>query len=95
MDSQEQKTTVKTRGFWTALSMAWELGYVIALPIVFLALGGRLLDKRFGSSPFFLLAGVVLAVAITSVWVVKKAKKMLAEISDVEHPADVQRPDIL
>lgn len=63
-----------------ALSLAWELGYTIAVPLVVLVLFGRFLDKKFGSSPLFLLAGILLAVFISSWAVVFKTKKIMGEM---------------
>ena len=67
-------------GFWQALGMAWELGYLIAIPIVVLGLGGRLIDRHFHTSPWFFLLGVVLSIVLTSFSLVWKFKKMLRSI---------------
>ena len=72
---QEEKS-----GLWAALRLSWELGYAIAIPIVVLALGGRLLDKKFGTSPIFLLLGVAVSIIATTIWLTIKAKAMIAEI---------------
>lgn len=65
---------------WKALSIAWGLGFQIAIPLVIFALGGRLLDRQFGTSPWWLLAGVAIA-AITSSWLVyKRINNLLKEI---------------
>lgn len=57
---------------FSMLSLAWELGYLIALPLVALTLGGRFLDKKLGTSPLILLVGVVAAIVISSYMVYKK-----------------------
>ena len=67
---------------WSAFRMAGQLGYAIAIPIVILAFAGRLLDRQFGSSPLFLLAGVVLAIVVSSVWVVRKAKEIERDLTE-------------
>lgn len=55
-----------TDSFVLGLGFAWELGYTIAAPAVLLGLGGAYLDKHiFGSSPLFLLAGLLLAFVIS------------------------------
>lgn len=82
MDSSATPEEARKYGFWAAVSLAWQLGYVIALPIVVLALAGRFADRSYGTSPLFLIAGMVLAVAVTSVWMVRKAKTMLADLED-------------
>ena len=69
-------------GFWQALGIAWELGYVIAIPIVVFGLLGRFLDKKFQTSPWLLLAGIIISIAISSFGLVSKFKKMLKKIED-------------
>lgn len=54
------------------LSFAWNLGYSIAVPLVLLTLGGRFLDKKIDSSPWFLIAGILISIAISSYIVYKK-----------------------
>ncbi|MDO8425759.1 MAG: AtpZ/AtpI family protein [bacterium] len=62
---------------WSALGLAFQLGYLIAIPIVLLAVGGRFLDHRFGTSPWLLLAGVLLSLVVSSVLVARKAKEVM------------------
>jgi F0F1-type ATP synthase assembly protein I len=59
------------------LSLATELGFSIAIPIVVLALAGRLADKYLGTSPLLLLIGVLLSVFISSFMVYKKVIKII------------------
>jgi F0F1-type ATP synthase assembly protein I len=54
---------------WSVMRIAWDLGYIIAVPLVLFALLGRYLDKKLGTSPYLLLAGVILAVGLSS-WLV-------------------------
>ncbi|MFH1866544.1 MAG: AtpZ/AtpI family protein [Patescibacteria group bacterium] len=64
---------------WRALGLAWELGYTIAVPLVILALAGRLLDKRWGTEPWLLLVGLSLSVFISSWAVYRKTKKIVGQ----------------
>jgi len=64
-------------GFWSALSLAWGLGYTIAIPLIALALFGRILDKRFNTSPWLLLAGIFLSIIISTFAVYYKTVKIL------------------
>jgi F0F1-type ATP synthase assembly protein I len=59
------------------ISLVFEMGYTIAIPIVLFALGGRWLDKKTGSSPLFLLIGVLISIIITSFLVYKRVKKLI------------------
>jgi F0F1-type ATP synthase assembly protein I len=62
---------------WSALSFAWELGYSITLPLVIFALVGRFLDKKFATSPLFLLSGIVFSIIITSIIVYRKVMSII------------------
>ncbi|HCU70416.1 MAG TPA: hypothetical protein DIC35_01520 [Candidatus Moranbacteria bacterium] len=65
------------RAAFSAMTLAWELGYMISIPLVALALGGRFLDKKLGTEPFLLLAGVCLAIIISSYMVYKKTTDII------------------
>jgi len=66
--------------FLKTLSLAWEMGYTIAGPLVVLAFLGRFLDKKYESSPIALLSGVFLAMIISGVIVFKKTKKIMDDV---------------
>ena len=70
--SQEDKQQI-----FSAIGFAWELGYTIAIPIVFFALLGRLLDTALGTGPLFLFAGILASILITSWLVWRKARRFL------------------
>jgi len=65
---------------YSALKLSFELGYTIAIPIVVLALVGRLLDKKFETSPWLLIAGILLSLVVASVGLVVKFGKILASM---------------
>jgi F0F1-type ATP synthase assembly protein I len=56
---------------WSALGLAWELGYTITVPLVALALLGRLLDKELDTAPWILLIGILFSIVLSS-WLVYK-----------------------
>ena len=74
---QKQVTETDRSPKHEVIAMAWETGYTIALPLVIFGLGGRWLDRALGTSPLFLLAGILLAIAATSVWMYRKLKKLM------------------
>ncbi len=74
---EKLETNVETAKSFRAVPLAFELGFTIALPIVLLALAGRLLDKHFTTSPIFLLVGILASIVITTVLVYKKVSKIL------------------
>ncbi|PKL72474.1 hypothetical protein CVV26_01450 [Candidatus Kuenenbacteria bacterium HGW-Kuenenbacteria-1] len=70
--------------FLTTLSLAWELGYLIALPLIFFALVGHFLDKYFFTSPWLFLFGILLAIIISVYIVYKKTIKVIKSIEKIE-----------
>lgn len=64
---------------FSALGLAWELGYTIAVPLVALALAGRWLDKKLGTSPWLLLAGILVSIAFSSWAVYKKTLDIIGK----------------
>lgn len=72
----------KAKPMWQALSLAWELGYTIAIPLVALALVGRFADKWLGTSPWLLLVGVFLSIMITTWLVYRKTKTIVSSSID-------------
>jgi F0F1-type ATP synthase assembly protein I len=82
----------KNNGWWSALSLLGQLGYVIAVPLVIFALAGRLLDKKYGTSPWFLLAGMLAALIISSVWVYKKSTEIMND-AEKNSPEKTKNPE--
>lgn len=74
MDEKNDKKSEES--VWTALSLAGELGYMIALPIALLGFGGAYLDKMYATAHWFLFVGVVLAILVSSVAVYRKVKSI-------------------
>ncbi len=68
-----------------ALGLAWEFGYSIAIPLVILALLGRWADRAWGSSPWGLLGGVILAMILSSFLLVRKFSKLVHDIEPPKH----------
>ncbi len=76
IDNKESKPEEKRQrsALWLALKIAYELGYLIALPIVILGFAGAYADKQFGTSPTFILIGITLSFIITSIGAYRKIK---------------------
>ncbi len=71
---QEKKEVLKNFKAW---ALAGELGYIIAVPIVAFALIGRFADKAWGTSPWLLLAGILISIIISSWLIYKKVREIL------------------
>lgn len=74
-----------------ALGLAWDLGYTIAVPLVVLALIGRLADRSFGTSPWLLLTGVLFSIIISTLLVVRKTRAIM-EAANTSPPEHTDRP---
>jgi hypothetical protein len=59
---------------WGMVNLATEFGFIIALPLVVFALVGKWADHKFGTFPWLTLAGIVLAITSTTVWMTKRLK---------------------
>lgn len=59
---------------WQATGFVWDVFASIAIPTTLCALGGRWLDARYGASPWFTIAGLIIALAVSYVLVMRKAK---------------------
>lgn len=69
---------------WSALRFAWELGYLIAIPVVVFAVGGALADRWLGTKPWLLVFGVLVSIVITTVSVTIKAIRIMSDRSQTE-----------
>ena len=69
-----------------ALKMATELGFTIAIPLVLFAVGGRWIDRRYDTSPWGLLGGVVLSIILTSILLVRKFAAIVKDIEQTSLP---------
>ena len=60
------------------VSLSFELGYIIALPLVVLALLGKWVDTRMHHEfPWVTLIGIALAITSTVLWLTKKLKEYI------------------
>ncbi|MDP3994117.1 MAG: AtpZ/AtpI family protein [Candidatus Doudnabacteria bacterium] len=56
------------------VSIAFELGFIIALPVVLFGFLGKWLDTRADTSPLLTLIGIFGAITMTSFWIYRKFK---------------------
>ncbi|MFZ2154219.1 MAG: AtpZ/AtpI family protein [Candidatus Moraniibacteriota bacterium] len=74
-DNKEMKNSKTDKV--SVFSLAFELGYIVAIPIVLLALAGRMIDKKIDSAPWFLLLGIVIAIIVSTYWIYKKTAAII------------------
>jgi len=73
---KNKENTTEDKVLSSAFGLVFELGYIIAIPAVMFAVGGRMLDRYFDSSPLFLLVGILVAVILSSYSVYIKIKNI-------------------
>ncbi len=76
MTTLSSKSAQKLATPWGAVSLVFELGYIIALPAALFGFGGAYLDEYMKMSPLFLAVGLLLAFAISAFAVIGKVKSV-------------------
>ncbi|MAF80227.1 hypothetical protein CL629_04065 [bacterium] len=77
--TDQSSTKESKNSLGAAVSLAWGLGYKIALPIVALGLLGRFLDIRLGTSFIFLLVGIFVSLALSSLLIYQQIKQIIKD----------------
>ena len=75
----KKKDEKKVSSQWSVFSLAMELGYLIAIPLVVFALARRFLDRKLETSPWIFLAGICLAIVLTTYLVYRKTVSVFEE----------------
>ncbi|MFH1444488.1 MAG: AtpZ/AtpI family protein [Candidatus Peregrinibacteria bacterium] len=68
----------KQMGLFLSLRLAWNLGFIIAIPVAVFGFGGAYIDRMWGTTPIFIITGFAMAVILSGVGVYRKVR----EISD-------------
>lgn len=76
-ENQKNQKEKETDTKWSVISLAWQLGYIVAVPIVVFALLGRVLDKKLDTEPWLLLAGIFLSIITSTYLVYKKTMSII------------------
>lgn len=63
------------------LGVAFEMGFIIALPIVIFGKIGRLLDTRYGKH-YFLYIGIFVAIISSGLWLYGRFKDMIRRLNE-------------
>lgn len=62
-----------------AVRLAWNFGYIIAIPAVAFGFGGAYLDKQYGTSPTFILIGFALAMLLSGLGIWRMIREITRE----------------
>lgn len=72
-DNKSQNPAEKYR----VAGLAFEMGFIIALPLIGFLLLGKYLDQRFHTDPFLKIVAIFLALALTSIWLTRRFSELL------------------
>lgn len=61
------------------ISLAFELGFIIAIPVVFFGFLGKWLDGKAHTSPLLTLIGIFTAIVFTSLWIFRRFKEYFSK----------------
>ncbi|MGE5392522.1 MAG: AtpZ/AtpI family protein [Candidatus Saccharibacteria bacterium] len=76
MDNPAKKTPTPVDK-WRMVGLSMELGFIIALPLLIFSLLGKYLDNRWHTAPWLTLAGILIAIASTTIWLIQRIKEMM------------------
>ncbi|MCL5435504.1 MAG: AtpZ/AtpI family protein [Patescibacteria group bacterium] len=65
---------------YKVISLAFEMGFIIALPLVALLLLGKYLDERLHTNPYLKIAAIVLALSVTILWLTRRFTRILEDM---------------
>ena len=60
-----------------AVRLAWNFGYIIAIPAALFGFTGAYLDKTWDTSPVLILIGFAIAIALSSLGIWRALKEIL------------------
>lgn len=59
------------------VSLSFEMGFIIALPLIVFGMVGKWLDQKYGTDNLFVLVGIALALAASTYWLYKKLQQYI------------------
>ena len=64
---------------WLSVQLVWNMGWIIAIPVVVLGFAGAYADKEYGTSPLLILLGFALAATLSVIGVKRKLKAIIGK----------------
>lgn len=77
MEKPEHNQDSPNANKWRLVSLASELGFIIALPLVAFGFLGKWLDAKWGTEPWLTIIGILLAIVATTVWLTRRFKELI------------------
>jgi hypothetical protein len=85
-DQEPNKEADKTHYKLTmmkATNIAFEFGFMIALPLIGFGYLGKYLDAKWGTN-FLMLVGIILALVSSSVWFFKRVRAIAKDLNNMQ-----------
>jgi len=73
---KQEKTDKKLFTFATLAGMVGELGFIIAVPLLVAIIAGIWIDKKFSTTPLFMIVGIILAITTSTIAIGRKIKEL-------------------
>lgn len=71
-----EKKSKQNYSYWNTFQLLGQLGFIIAIPAAGFAYLGAVLDRKYHASPLFIIAGLGLAIFLSSLAVYRMIKKI-------------------
>jgi amino acid transporter len=85
--------TKQPQSYWVqslgAIGVAFELGFIIALPVAVLAFVGKKLDTHFGTH-FIVYVGLVVALTSSTLWLYARFEALVVRLQKISAPKKIQ-----
>lgn len=86
-EQQAKRESTQQKGtFAQALGFAWDFGIIVVAPLVAFGIAGKLLDKHYATSPWFLLGGLLLSIGISVTLLVVRLQKIIERVTKNQQP---------
>lgn len=73
---------------WRVVSLALEMGFIIAIPIVVFGLLGKYVDQQLGTKAVFKIVGLLLAITATTIWMTRRFAEIFKAMSKKDDKQD-------
>jgi F0F1-type ATP synthase assembly protein I len=78
-DTRQEPSILDKSNYTFLISVATDVGISIAIPLTFFIFIGHLMDKQFGTSPLFIILGLLLSMISTGIILTRRIKKYISK----------------
>jgi undecaprenyl pyrophosphate phosphatase UppP len=77
MDNDIKKEEKNAFTRWSMASIAFELGFIIAIPLVVMGFLGKWADLKLNTYPWLTLVGIIIAIISSTFWLTRRFRELL------------------